>query len=110
MGNTGFIIYNDTEDKGPVSRRGGSFKLGDPRPKWLVHYGNYVELTWMLRRYEEEGDILGVFQVKKELGICEKKLDWWEKRPGFMLDAEVMKGIEGIKKLWGMQGTKIRGR
>jgi hypothetical protein len=93
MGQRGYFIYNDTE-----VRTGGFGGLGNIRanPQYVRHYGNYLELTFMLRATTSAGEKL---QIGKELEICERKLEYWGKKHDFVF-AEALPEIMKLKRNW----------
>lgn len=96
----GYFVYNENEVH---VRRAGGFRIGDPNPKYVLHYGNWLYLTFITSRTQG----LDRFQAEKELILCEKKLDWWSKRPGFELVLCLPKVLE-LKRQWEVTGVPDR--
>lgn len=96
MGRKGYYIYNDTEGRS-VLARGYGFKSGDPNPKYLWHYRNWLELSFIAKSVEAPIDRR---QAEKELAICEEKLERCAKRPGFALSSILLE-IQKAKRDWG---------
>lgn len=92
MASRGSYFYDDPE-KRPPARHG--FKLGDPNPKYCQHYANYLELRFIESRTQGADK----WQATKELSLCEKKLEWWSKRPGFSLEV-CLPEIQKLKRQW----------
>lgn len=103
MGRNGYYIYNDTEERS-VFARGYGFKAGDPGPKYVWHYRNWLELTHICSVVE---DILDRRQAEKELGICVEKLERTSKRPGFSLSS-VLLDLQKAKRDWGRKDIPDR--
>lgn len=85
------FFYSDTEPRGP----GGAFK-GDPTRCYLTHYANSLSLKFFATK---DPDPRQRGQALRELTICERKMDYWRKRPGFE-QKEALKGIQELRKQW----------
>lgn len=96
----GYYFYADPELRQPIR---GPIRAGNPNVKYLQHYANYLELKFIVSRT----DGLDKFQANKELEICETKLEWWSKRPGFSLK-ECLPEITKLKRMWEMSDTPDR--
>ena len=84
-----YFIYSDKKE--PYT--GG--RMPHPNNAYVRHYGNLMELQRLCSMSEG----LYKWQAEKELRICQDKLAWWEKRPGFDW-AVVRPQCEKLKKLW----------
>ena len=62
---------------------------------WRKHVDNWFMLSFM----RTKGNIGEKFQATKELGICEKKLAFWERHPRFNKDL-AKETIASKKKEW----------
>lgn len=87
------ILYDDDEPKGSFSP-GLAARL-DPTKQWLKHYSNQLYLQFIASK----GDRLERWQANKELAICQRKLDYWAKRPGFDQE-DATAGANLLKKQW----------
>lgn len=62
---------------------------------YLRHYDNLMFLTFM----SNNGTFQEKAQARKELAICERKLQWWQRHPNYV-QQEVLAGIDKIKAQW----------
>lgn len=99
MGQTGYYIYNETEPKRPFSDRMDF----DPNVMYLRHYANYLELAFICRSTSGSNR----FQAERELGICEKKLEYWKKMSGWAM-SECSLEIQRLKRMWEVSAVQDR--
>lgn len=85
-----YFIYSDKKEPFDPSRG-----MPHPNKAYVRHYGFLMELE----RACQVSQGLYKWQAEKELRICQDKLSWWEKRPGFDWDV-VRPQCEALKKLW----------
>ncbi|MCP1540127.1 hypothetical protein [Methylorubrum extorquens] len=89
------IFYSDNAE-----RSGGSISV--PYSQWnankgyLTHYENYLVLDFITRASKDRAEIA---QARKELTICERKLEFWRKHPNFET-AVVTRKVEEMKRQW----------
>lgn len=88
-----FIIYSDD-----TGSKGGGFDISklDPVAMYLKHYDNYLFLSFILNKSK---DVLEKKRASKELGMCEKKMEYWKHKVGFE-KARMVSGVEERKKIW----------
>lgn len=99
MGDRGYYFYNDTEPR--MGFRGR--KDFDPNQMYIRHYANWLELTFIARKTEGADR----FQAEKELIICERKLEYWRKKHGWIWE-EVSQGVMLLKRNWEVTGIPDR--
>jgi hypothetical protein len=88
-----FIIYDDL-NKPPF--HGRSALNINPTKAYLKHYSNYLFLEFITKRSQDRSEL---HQARKELTICERKLAYWKKVPGWE-SARVATEVEKLKKQW----------
>lgn len=95
-----YIIYNDTPTH---TQSGGGFR-GSKTPYqdlaanrfWLTHFSNFMYLDFIAKKSE---DRLEQHQARKEIVICQHKMDYWKRHPNWsmkIVDPEVAR----IKRQW----------
>lgn len=68
----------------------------DPQRAYLKHYENYLFLSFV---HQNSTDRIEVWQAGKELKICERKLEFWKRKPGW--DATTVgRECEKLKAPW----------
>jgi hypothetical protein len=77
------FFYSDTEPREPW--RGG--RPPDPHVAYLNHLRNWFEL----KRYYALGTLPDKLQATRELVICERKLDYWRRKPDFNQEKVIAK-------------------
>lgn len=77
--NTGYFLYSDTEEKRP-----GRFKGGRGTPNPHNQYIKHLENWFFLKHICAVGSLPYKFQATIELVICERKLDYWSRKPNFI--------------------------
>lgn len=88
------IIYSEERTEHEPSRV--------PYEKWnavkafLNHYDNYLYLSF-LAAHSKDGRERA--QARKELGLCERKMEWWKRHPNYD-QAAVVKGCMEAKARW----------
>lgn len=89
-----YIFYNDLE----VKRKGFvvPYHKLDANKKYMDHYSNYIILQEILKKPRDFNEKM---QATKELGICERKLDYWRKHANYE-ESVVRKEVEELKSLW----------
>jgi hypothetical protein len=75
------ICYSDTKE--PFTGRQIRIDLIDPHPKWETHFANHCFLSFVQRKSQDRNERA---QATKELAICERKMNWWERHPLFNKD------------------------
>jgi hypothetical protein len=85
-----YLIYNESEPKRHVP-------LGrlNPNRQYRKHLENWFFLKLILRN----GNIVERHQASKELAICDRKLEYWQKRSNFDTKQAELDLIE-LKKQW----------
>lgn len=89
-----FFVYDDTER--PKGFSGG--KILDPHKPYIKHLGNW----FFLRHICMNGSIQDKFQATKEMIICERKLDYWYRKPGFDPN-KVTAELSTLRKQWNFE-------
>lgn len=87
------FFYSDTDPREPF--RGG--RSPDVHRAYLIHLSNWFEL----KRYYALGSLPEKLQATKELAICERKLEFWSKRPDFSQE-KVQAEQKRLSDLWGI--------
>jgi hypothetical protein len=90
------LVYDDSTVAGGASHRGGfnASKL-DPTPQYIKHLHNYFYLKFI---FQNSDDWAEKRQAEKEIGICERKMDYWYK---MSLDMEeVRRALTIIRATW----------
>lgn len=85
------FFYDDDEPR-------GEFNPGvriNPTRQYIKHYENQMFLQLVLMN----GQRLEKYQARKEMAICERKLLYWQNRPGFDQD-DATQACNEIKKRW----------
>ena len=93
------IIY---EDKVP-GKFEESMKFLNPNKMWLKHFANSIILT---KIQQNPKDLSERFQATKELGICEKKMKYWENRSGFSME-QAANESKKIRSMWKEGGKNV---
>lgn len=89
------IIYDDVS----VSKSGRPsvpFEEWDAVGAYLRHYDNYLYLDFIVHNTDDWREKR---QALKEIGICERKLKYWERHPNYDLQ-KVLNGVAELKKKW----------
>ena len=87
-----FLVYNENEPKTQFS---GSFAKLNPNKQYYRHLENWFFLKLTIRN----GNMIDRHQASKELAICDRKLEYWYKKPNFdMKQAE--RDISELKSTW----------
>lgn len=86
------LVYSDTEPKTAFS---GSLGNINPNRAWKNHLENwyFLKLTYM------NGSFLDQHKASKELVICERKMEFWERRASFNHDI-AREDIATTKRKW----------
>lgn len=96
------FFYSDTKDTA------GSYdpSLPPPNPNtiFMWHYGNYLFLNLVIRN---DTDFINRRQADKELLICLRKMEYWERKHGYNHTENLQKMIDA-KKLWRMEDLPDR--
>ena len=88
-------FYSDSEER----QSGGppiDFTKIDAVKAWAKHYANMLMLGF-LEANETDGRARA--DVRREIAVCQKKMDYWQKQPSW----EAVRGLdaaEECKKLW----------
>lgn len=90
MSKRSFYIIYDEKQREPFTGR-----MPEANSAYIRHYNNLMELERACQVYEG----LYKWQAEHELLLCQAKLAWWSKRPGFSMDV-VLPQITSIKKMW----------
>lgn len=90
-----FIVYDDN----PKPHSGGRFDFdsADATKFYLEHYSNYMMLKFMAQN--ELSTFSEKTQARKELVICERKMEWWRRHHNFDTN-RANEGITKIQKDW----------
>ena len=87
-----FLVYSDTEPKTAFT---GSLSSINPNRAFKNHLENWFFLKLTLRN----GNMIDRHQASKELAICDRKLEYWQRKPEFdMKQAE--KDIAELRSRW----------
>lgn len=89
------FFYSDTSPK----------FTGNPSKIWemngtkvyLSHYSNLLYLEFVASHGETS--FIEKQQAEKEIVLCNKKLQWWQRHPLYDQD-EALRGVEQLKKNW----------
>ena len=90
------FIYSDIEERKPFTARGPI----DPHKPYLKH----VENWFYLRLIYSNGTTIDKLQATKELAICDRKLEYWSRKPTFD-QAKVEVSIKEMGKQWNLEFT-----
>lgn len=88
------FVYSDTEERKAFGMRG----TVDPHKPYLKHAANW----FFLRLIYSNGSVLDKFQATKELAICDRKLEYWSRKPNFDPTA-VEEELRKLKKEWNLE-------
>lgn len=79
------------------ARFGSGFQVNvDPTRLYLNHYSNYLYLTFLASKSTDRMERL---QALKEIVICERKLEFWKRKPKFNMEKALLEIVE-LKKQW----------
>ncbi len=90
-------FYSDTGPRGPMNI--GLLMRLDPNDQYRKHLENWFFLKFVIMNSTIRVE---VWQANKELGICDKKLKYWEHNYRFD-DKKKLKDIDELKKKWNMK-------
>lgn len=85
-----YLIYSDTE----TSSFAFSGSL-NPNRQFKKHLENWFFLKLTLRN----GNMIDRHQASKELAICDRKLEYWQKKPSFDMK-QAQQDIAELRLLW----------
>lgn len=88
-------MYFYSDDGSGTGIKGSCLSKIDPTRAFLKHYDNFLFLSFIAER----GELLERYQAEKELKICQRKMDYWSKRPGYNHE-EALSGCEALKANW----------
>jgi len=77
-----FILYSDKKSEGDFSW--GSVSRLNPNSCWATHYYNRVVLAHISRATKDFNEKQ---QAEKEIEIADRKMKFWERMDGFILDS-----------------------
>ena len=87
-------------EENPVRQGGGprgSYLEMDAVKHWIRHMGNFYYLRFI--ETNPLADRSEVWMARREIPICERKLEYWKKHPNW--DAETAaRENEKLKKIW----------
>ena len=91
------IVYDDSTSYGKPFNFSDIQNMyeGQVMGAWRKHVDNWFMLSFMRMK----GNFTEKFQATKELGMCDKKLAFWERHPRFNKE-KAMKIVEDAKKQW----------
>ena len=90
------FIYSDNEKRGSFNF--GAISKMDPTELYCSHLGNWFYLKFILMNSKV---LVEISQANKELTICERKLEFWKRQPGFdSVSAQTENAA--LKKKWNM--------
>lgn len=90
-----FLCYRDNEKR---SLKGFNPNRCDPNKMIYNHLENYFFLKFVILN---SSDIIERHRASKELDICERKIEYWKKRPAFDEDT-YMRNLDHYKKNYNM--------
>lgn len=85
------LIYPDSP--GPMT--GMWWRKLDPTTQYLNHYSNSL----ILKMFLQKRTTLEKIQAGKELKICERKMEFWQRMDGYD-QAAAIKGCTDLKAQW----------
>lgn len=91
------FIYSDTEPKG----RGFSGSMPPPVACYATHYSNYLYLRLITVNGTDEDKR----QARKEIDICQRKMDYHRKRPGWTAEEAATRCAE-MRRQWNVPTTE----
>lgn len=93
------LVYDDSEGSvGGVSNKSGlAMRLDrmNPNKPWATHASNWYYLKFVYAK----GNILEKRAAQKELLICERKMAFWERHPGWSIE-ESGKVLSKLQSEW----------
>lgn len=90
------IVYDDSvksDHTGPMP----PYETWKATEKYLGHYENYLYLDFIAKNSTDRKEL---HQARKELTICERKMEYWKRHPNWNKDKDVFAKIEKLKKQW----------
>lgn len=89
------ILYEDNPQRSSNSRPMDFYKM--PATKfYLKHYSNMLVLMAIQKSPK---DFAEKMRAGKEIAMCQRKLDYWQKHPNFSSE-EAANGCIALKKQW----------
>lgn len=80
-----------------------NFDRLDPVKQFLKHYENSL----FLKHYMSVGNFTERAQASKEMGICERKMQYWARNKNFVMD-RALEGMSDLKKKLGSIGLTLK--